>query len=291
MDDLEQQFNEINEFSLYLERNNFIELQKWLDNLAKTDKPKYGRFNEAFDDEILWANISRHKISLSKVIADKSGVVATENDHTRVVLTLAKLKNKSFDDAKAIMVKEFGSYFMLQPSYKIGQKSITINEISQKAIEVKNGLKNVCRLMTDDAVKEIMGYFKSSSINDHDRLEKLRETIYLLLQDVRDPLAAFGPNNYPALKPRFIEFYKMTNRTQTDILALDEPNADEIRAFVFMMAEVTSTKLTLLKKGYAPNDIPRAREIIIDGLAEGVFQRRLSFEEIVRIGIPLPPKI
>jgi hypothetical protein len=109
------------------------------------------------------------------------------------------------------------------------------------------------------------------------------------MQKMRDALSFINPQFFSEIKPEIETYYKLTNRTQLDIKSLSEnSDFDEIGKFVYIMAEIVSTRLKLIEQGLAPNDIIKAEKIIFDTLAGIRFNDRTSLEEIERIGMPLP---
>lgn len=284
----EEQYRECKQFAKLLEENSFSKLKKYLESLKASDVNKYHHFYEYINDLSLWSEISQQKISLAKFVTEQSKVVAFQDDRTRIVLQLAQLNGKELKDINSALVNEFGDYFQMFPVYVTGDKKLTYQEITKRAAEIRNGLRNICYLGIEDTAEEVMIYFKGNTVNDKEKLLQLRDATFSLMQKMRDASAFISSGVFKEIKPEIITYYKLTNRTELDVKSLDDPDFDDIAKFVYMMAEIVSIKLKLIERGFAPNDLVQAKKIILDNLARIEFNKYTSVEEMERIGMPLP---
>lgn len=284
----ENEIKEWKEFANLLEKNSFGDLKKLLGNLKITDSKKYNRFFADLDEVLLWATVSRQKVELALFVSDQVKVKALPEDTTRIVTKLSRLYGKDINEVNKVLQKEFGDYFIFPSVFVLSNRKISYKEVIMRAREIINGLKNICYLEIEDDANEILVYFKANNNNGQEELLKLEEVLFRLMAEAQDVLSFTNINNYKELKPQLIELYKLTHRTDFDIKTLDDPDFNEIAKFIYFTAEIVSIKLNLISKNYPPNDIVQARTMVFNDMANKKFQSRISAEEILRTGLPLP---
>lgn len=274
------------------ETRKFFEVSDFVDKLKEKAPDRYiTTLYYIMEGEVL-GQIYWHKIRLAKFFAEASKVAAEPEDYMRIIFTLAKCADLSLTETNAIFSKEFGPNFHVYENYKIDGGAIKPwREIAIRAKEIKNGMLNHAYLLVQPLAEEILSTYKRNPDTDLEKIDK----IYALANDIVGEIGVMimdnpnAPENAETMK-RIVEFYKLTNRLEMDIERLkDETNFDKITAYVNKMKFVYATKLYMIGKKLAFDQIDEAQKFIMKLLGQQEFAEYIDLDELKRAGTKLLP--
>lgn len=283
------EFQLLNSFISIIEKNDFPEVEKYLESLGISSEKRNVIENSIYGVELL-SGITRHKVALSGILTDTANIQALAEDRTRIVFLLAKMVQSSLTAIQHAFSLEFGPDFKIYSEYKVGIKTKSLKELAIRALEIRNGYRNFDLLYVRSTVAEIMEFYKMFELSDPvvlDQLINLSDELLALL--IVGDIETTNIVSSPELKEKIIQFYKLTGRLDLDIQKLDDaPDYSDISRFVFMVKYVSIAKLWLVKNGYKVDDYSNARNVLLKYFAQK-FAMSYRSDELARQHVKLRP--
>lgn len=277
-----------------LEKSTLQDILSWVNALEKAEPEQYHYFWYTFSENILRGILAEHKKSLAIFLAHQAKVEHLPEDRSRIVFSLAQLKDYTNINAlNQRLAEEFGPHFKILEKYNMENRVISWKQVMLRAKEIYNGYYNHAAVSSLDFAEELMVYYNSNQITDPIKIDQIL-TSYLEINQmfvdrvVDDAVPSLSAN--ADLLAKIKQFYKETNRLQADIDKLDsEINFSKIIDYLQTVKVVMMTRKTLIRGKIPINDREKARFIMLRHCSDFVFDSYLSAEELQRYRIPLKP--
>jgi hypothetical protein len=284
------QYEIIKKFTLIVERYPYQQVLEYIKTLAKQQPDQLLIIEEAVYDYHLLSQLTGHKVSLTKILTETSGVVALPEDRTRILFLLVKFADANLPAVNQAFKQEFGPYFNIYGEYRIGEKRKTWRELARRAAEIKNGYKNFDLLVTKVIADLIAEFYRIYDVKEPEKLAKILDLSHrILVKSAKDNVTDFRIADIPELKGYASELYKLVERVPLDIKELDQDvRIGKVNEFVFLIKYATMARLDLISLKKPIDDFATVEKLVGEYFAQK-FSLRYRRDEFSRIHQKLEP--